>query len=384
MSEEQKMTPEKEEKEPEMALHSDENSSVKSKMNTNKKVNSLAMIFGGFVVSLVVAFLIFYGVAVAQVKNLSRTNFTLKSANLLHLPIASINSQKIFYSDYVDNIQAMEKFYKTDTSGEKEPSNDEKSDFILSRLLINNLVGQVAKEFNVSVSQDDINKVANEQIIPGFADRAAAETEIQNRYGWTFDEFLQKIVYPTEVEKRLSEKYNQDHPADDSSNEAIRTQALEILQQIKDGKDFAEMAKQYGSDGTKEQGGDLGWFGRGQMVPEFETVAFSLKKGELNSDLVKTQYGYHILQVTNKRTTKDDAGNDVEEVQARHILFPIQNNSGEAFRNFMNDKLKTADIKIIANVHNPFEDLFNTSSTNPTANPDTSNTNTETATDTNK
>jgi len=380
MSEEQKMTPEK-------ALHSEEVSDAKpgeDKPNVNKKTNPMMMVLGGFVVALVVGFLIFYGVAVAQVKNLSRTNFTMKSASLLHLPIASINGQKILYTDYVDNLQAMEKFYKTDTSGETEPSQDEKSDFILSRLLINNLVGQVAKDMKVTVSMDDVNKIADEQIIPGFADKTAAETEIQNRYGWTFDEFLQKIVYPTEVEKRLSEKYNQDHPADDSSNEAIRTQALEILQQIKDGKDFAEMAKQYGSDGTKEQGGDLGWFGRGQMVPEFETVAFSLKKGELNSDLVKTQYGYHILQVTNKRTTKDDAGNDVEEVQARHILFPIQNNSGEAFRNFMNDKLKTADIKIIANVHNPFEDLFNTSSTNPTANPDTSNTNTETATDTNK
>ena len=379
MSEEQKMTPEK-------ALHSEEMSDAKpgeDKPNVNKKTNPMMMILGGFVVALVAGFLIFYGVAVAQVKSLSRTNFTMKSASLLHLPIASINGQKILYTDYVDNLQAMEKFYKTDTSGETEPSQDEKSDFILSRLLINNLVGQVAKDMKVTVSMDDVNKIADEQIIPGFADKTAAETEIQNRYGWTFDEFLQKIVYPTEVEKKISDKYSQEHPVDSSAGEAVRTQALEILQKIKDGADFAEMAKQYGSDGTKDQGGDLGWFSRGQMVPEFETVAFSLKKGELDSDLVKTQYGYHILQVTDTRTTKDDAGNDVQEVEARHILFPVQSTNDDAFRTFMNNKLKASDIKIIANVHNPFEGLFDVTSTDITASPDTSSIG-ETATDTNK
>ena len=379
MSEEQKMTPEK-------ALHSEEVSDAKpgeDKPNVNKKTNPMMMVLGGFVVALVVGFLIFYGVAVAQVKNLSRTNFTMKSASLLHLPIASINGQKILYTDYVDNLQAMEKFYKTDTSGETEPSQDEKSDFILSRLLINNLVGQVAKDMKVTVSMDDVNKIADEQIIPGFADKTAAETEIQNRYGWTFDEFLQKIVYPTEVEKKISEQYTKDHPADTNADDAVRTQALEILQKIKDGADFAEMAKQYGSDGTKDQGGDLGWFSRGQMVPEFETVAFSLKKGELDSDLVKTQYGYHILQVTDTRTTKDDAGNDVQEVEARHILFPVQSTNDDAFRTFMNNKLKASDIKIIANVHNPFEGLFDVTSTDITASPDTSSIG-ETATDTNK
>ena len=379
MSEEQKMTPEK-------ALHSEEMSDAKpgeDKPNVNKKTNPMMMILGGFVVALVAGFLIFYGVAVAQVKSLSRTNFTMKSASLLHLPIASINGQKVLYSDYVDNLQAMEKFYKTDTSGEQEPTGDDKSDFILSRLLINNLVSQVAKDMSVSVSQDDVNKVATEQIIPGFADKVAAETEIQNRYGWTFDEFLQKIVYPTEVEKKISEQYTKDHPADTNADDAVRTQALEILQKIKDGADFAEMAKQYGSDGTKDQGGDLGWFSRGQMVPEFEDATFSLKKGQLDSDLVKTQYGYHILQVTDTRTTKDDTGEDVQEVKARHILFPVQSTNDDAFRTFMNNKLKASDIKIIANVHNPFEGLFDVTSTDITASPDTSSIG-ETATDTNK
>lgn len=81
-------------------------------------------------------------------------------------------------------------------------------------------------------------------------------------------------------------------------------QANEILQKIKDGADFAEMAKQYGSDGTKDRGGDLGWFGKGQMVAPFENAIFGAKETGLLPTLVKTQFGYHIVKVNNLLTKK--------------------------------------------------------------------------------
>ena len=63
------------------------------------------------------------------------------------------------------------------------------------------------------------------------------------------------------------------------------------------GEDFATVAAQYSTDtGTKDKGGDLGWFGKGAMVAEFETAAYSLKVGEI-SEPIKSQYGYHIIQV---------------------------------------------------------------------------------------
>lgn len=72
--------------------------------------------------------------------------------------------------------------------------------------------------------------------------------------------------------------------------------ANEVETKLKNGSKFEDLAKQYSKDSTAQSGGDLGWFGKGQMVKEFETAAFKLKEGEV-SQPVKSQYGYHIIKV---------------------------------------------------------------------------------------
>src|SRR5712692_8612255 len=81
----------------------------------------------------------------------------------------------------------------------------------------------------------------------------------------------------------------------------IRKKAEDVLKKSKQGAKFDDLAKQYSEDTTKDKGGDLGWIVQGQTVPEFEKVAFSLPKGAV-SDLVKTQYGFHIIKVLEKET----------------------------------------------------------------------------------
>ncbi len=71
--------------------------------------------------------------------------------------------------------------------------------------------------------------------------------------------------------------------------------AQELKTKIAKGESFANLAKQFSRDVSKKRGGDLGYFGRGMMVPEFEKAAFSLEKGQV-SDIVKTQFGYHIIK----------------------------------------------------------------------------------------
>ncbi|GAB3331514.1 SurA N-terminal domain-containing protein [Hymenobacter humi] len=79
---------------------------------------------------------------------------------------------------------------------------------------------------------------------------------------------------------------------------AAKAKAQDILNKIKAGADFAALARQFGTDGTKDQGGDLGWFGQGRMVPEFEKAIFGATAPGLLPNVVETSFGYHVIKVT--------------------------------------------------------------------------------------
>ncbi len=90
--------------------------------------------------------------------------------------------------------------------------------------------------------------------------------------------------------------------ADSKTDAAAKTKAEDLLKQIKSGGNFADLASKNSDDpGSKVQGGELGWLDRGKTVPEFDKAAFTLAPGQ-TSDLIKTQFGYHILQVEEKKT----------------------------------------------------------------------------------
>ena len=99
--------------------------------------------------------------------------------------------------------------------------------------------------------------------------------------------------------------------AADSAAAGARAAAEALLDSLRTGTEFEELARRHSDDpGTRQQGGDLGWFRRGQMVPAFEDVVFSLREGGV-SDVVETRFGYHIIQVERARGP---------ERRARHIL----------------------------------------------------------------
>ena len=84
---------------------------------------------------------------------------------------------------------------------------------------------------------------------------------------------------------------------------AARAKAQDVLAQIQNGADFAQMAAQYGTDGTASAGGDLGWFAEGRMVPEFDKAVFAAAGPGLLPNLVETEYGFHIVKITAPKTT---------------------------------------------------------------------------------
>src|SRR6202140_2926264 len=99
----------------------------------------------------------------------------------------------------------------------------------------------------------------------------------------------------------------------DAEVEEIRQKAEDVLKQAKKGAKFENLAKKYSEDpGTKDKGGDLGWITQGQTVPEFEKTAFGLDKDKI-SDLVKTQYGFHIIKSLEKETARTKTFDEVKD-----------------------------------------------------------------------
>jgi peptidyl-prolyl cis-trans isomerase C len=157
---------------------------------------------------------------------------------------------------------------------------------------------------------------------PDFKQRLAflTDRELHNAY---FKKHVVDAVTPEEVKARYDKEVAAITPEDEISARHIlvktEEEAKAVIAELDAGKDFVEIAKEKSTDPNKSEGGDLGYFGKGRMVPEFETAAFALEKGTYTKEPVKTQFGFHVIKVEDKRKQQPPALDQVEP-QVRQLV----------------------------------------------------------------
>jgi peptidyl-prolyl cis-trans isomerase C len=130
---------------------------------------------------------------------------------------------------------------------------------------------------------------------------------------------------------------------DPKKRQAALDKIKSIKKQISDGADFEEMARKYSEDSSGKNGGDLGYFSKGQMVPEFEKAAFALPVGGV-SDIVETPFGYHLIKVEEKKAARKLKYDDVKMDLAGYIY---QKKMRDRYEQFVSDLRKKADVKVL-------------------------------------
>lgn len=188
-------------------------------------------------------------------------------------------------------------------------------------LIADKIVELEAAKQNISVSDQEIQKELN-TLYAQYGGEAALKEQLKSS-GSSIEAVQADIVKYIETKKLIEPtvkitdqeiqayfEQNKDSFAQKEQVEAShilvkdKATAEEVLKKLKNGGDFAKLAKEYSIDTSNAaNGGSLGYFGRGQMVKEFEDVAFKLKVNEISGP-VKTQYGYHIIKVTGKKEAK--------------------------------------------------------------------------------
>jgi peptidyl-prolyl cis-trans isomerase D len=140
----------------------------------------------------------------------------------------------------------------------------------------------------------------------------------------------------------------------DAEVEEIKKKAEDVLKQVKKGAKFDELAKKYSEDpGSKDKGGDLGWLIQGQTVPEFEKAAFSLQAGAV-SDLVKTQYGFHIIKVLEKETAHTKSFEEVKDSIRAPLLLAKADDSASKLADQLSAEIRKSNRTPLADLAKQF------------------------------
>jgi parvulin-like peptidyl-prolyl isomerase len=254
-------------------------------------------------------------------------------------PVAEVNGNKISQKDYdnrVNNyIKALEnQGYGSSLQGDEGKAFlDQIKKDTLEEMITHQLLLEEAKRLGVVPEKQLVTDKINEikaQMSPEDYQEALKESNWSEKdlEEYFFEQLVELAVFE-EVTKDV--KVSEEEIADfhemhkdqlalvRASHILVKTEeeALEVLAQLNDGADFAELAREKSIDTLSAMnGGDLDYFPRGKMVSEFEEASFSLPVGQITAKPIQTEHGYHIIKVTDKKETVDQLRDEIEGILA--------------------------------------------------------------------
>jgi parvulin-like peptidyl-prolyl isomerase len=303
--------------------------------------------------------------------------------------VATVNDQKVSAKEYNKALEAAKKQYQARfgidfNSPQGAPMLGELKAGVVDQLVEQTFLLAEAQKKGIKPTKDEIDaKIA--EIKTQFPDDAAfkkalgefgtteAELREQVTVGVTIETLMKDVTKDLSVsEDRLKAFYSEnqaqfkhdeevsaahiliktDATAKDTKEDEAKALAKiqDLLKQIRGGADFAELAKKHSEDpGSGSQGGDLGFFGKGRMVPEFEKAAFSMKDGEV-SEPFKTQFGYHIIKRNEYRPARTETYDQVKDQIKENLLSQERN---QAFQKWVDGQKKDAKIVVKAEYQRP-------------------------------
>ncbi|UCD71156.1 MAG: peptidylprolyl isomerase [Syntrophobacterales bacterium] len=207
----------------------------------------------------------------------------------------------------------------------------QKQGITIDEAAINEQVGKLRERFS---SEAEFKSALNK------ANLSEGDVKSQFNRGMAIQQFIDKqFVQKITVSDKESRAYYDSHPdffkqpeqvrachilikvdsgADESRKVEARKKLEKIREKVQKGEEFAVLAKEFSEGPSSTKGGDLGYFGRGQMVKPFEEAAFTLRPGEV-SDIVETEFGYHLIKVIGRKPKTTIAYEDIKDRLDRHL-----------------------------------------------------------------
>jgi parvulin-like peptidyl-prolyl isomerase len=273
------------------------------------------------------------------------SNFEKKIEKIIPYPAAIIGYKNfITFNEVSENLKAVKGFYENQNfssiglrvdfsteEGKKRLKIKEKE--ILNKMIEDLAVEKIAKESGITITDEDVNQEVD-RALKEYGTKELTREKLNDLYGWTLEDFKQKVVKPDMYRKELEKIYAKDSNLNAQAKKKIEN----ALKELKAGGDFAKTAGKFSEGVSATDGGELGWFKKDQLIQEIADKIITLKKGE-KSDIMESSIGFHIVEM--EELKKSENGEDL--FRMRQIFI-----AKKSFADWLGEKMKSVSVVVLA------------------------------------